>query len=305
MRAPLISVIMPTYNAGKFICEAIDSVLAQTFTDYELLVVDDGSTDDTRKKIQPYGKKIRYYRQKNQGAAKARNHAAQKAKGEYLAFLDADDRWHPEKLAASYNALKGDPSAAMVCTALRLVDLQGRTVVPHIHVPVLEKYYPRILLGNLFSSQGTLIKRDIFFNYGEYCEATTLYEEWPLWNRIARNEKIIVIDTPLFDYRIKSQIPYPPSEMSLRLARQMHVLEIAFREDPLLSAWFRARCRAAVYLDFAKACLYRKQFKLVVKLTFQSIRRMPFQAAAYLYLPRAIARKVLRTLGIHYGQHSY
>lgn len=97
---PRVSVIIPTYNRREYVQEAIDSALAQTFTDYEIIVIDDGSTDGTSEALQArYGNRIHYEWQENQGESVARNRGIELARGEYIAFLDSDDLWHPEKLA--------------------------------------------------------------------------------------------------------------------------------------------------------------------------------------------------------------
>jgi glycosyltransferase involved in cell wall biosynthesis len=102
-----VSVIIPTYNRCKFVQEAIDSVLAQTYTNFELIVVDDGSTDGTGEVIQSkYQGKLIYIWQKNQGRSKARNLGISISTGKYLAFLDSDDKWHPEKLMNQVKSLE-------------------------------------------------------------------------------------------------------------------------------------------------------------------------------------------------------
>src|SRR5215212_10925703 len=95
---PLVSVIIPAYNAGRTITAAVGSVLAQTFRDYEIVVADDGSTDDTGQCVARFGERVTYLRQDNAGPASARNLALRHATGKYVAFLDADDVWLPRKL---------------------------------------------------------------------------------------------------------------------------------------------------------------------------------------------------------------
>ncbi len=103
---PAVSVIIPTYNRARYVTEAIESVLAQTFTDYEILVIDDGSTDSTKALLQPYLSKIIYIHQENRGVSAARNKGLKAAKGEWIAFLDSDDIWLPKKLEIQFEDIQ-------------------------------------------------------------------------------------------------------------------------------------------------------------------------------------------------------
>ncbi len=104
-----VSVIIPTYNRAEYVTKAIDSVLAQTYTDYEIIVIDDGSTDNTKEVLLPYMDRIRYIYQENAGASAARNRGIKASKGEWIAFLDSDDEWLPGKLAVQIRAVERHP----------------------------------------------------------------------------------------------------------------------------------------------------------------------------------------------------
>ncbi|WP_445240421.1 glycosyltransferase family 2 protein [Microcoleus vaginatus] len=108
-RTPLISVIIPAYNGDRYIVQAVESALGQTFNNLEIIVVDDGSTDRTQQVLQPYLDRIRYIYQKNQGVGVARNQACQLARGKFLAFLDADDYFLPSKLEKQIACFDADP----------------------------------------------------------------------------------------------------------------------------------------------------------------------------------------------------
>ena len=127
---PRVSVIIPTYNCDRFLPEAIDSVLMQTYQDYEIIVIDDGSTDQTCQVLEFYQNKIRYFYQENQGSAVARNLGIKQAQGEFIAFLDADDFWIlPEKLAEQVNCFEQQPSLGSVHTGWRIVDGGGEKII--------------------------------------------------------------------------------------------------------------------------------------------------------------------------------
>lgn len=124
---PPVSVIIPSYNRSTTVCESVESALRQSYSPLEVIVVDDGSTDDTEQKLAPYAGRIMYIRQRNQGAASARNRGIEVAQGIFVAFLDADDLWRQEKTATQAEYLKSHPEVGVVCSDAREFDGQ-RTV---------------------------------------------------------------------------------------------------------------------------------------------------------------------------------
>ena len=147
----LVSVVMPTYNCGKYILESIDSVLAQTITDWELQIVDDCSTDDTQEILKPYLEKypqIHYYRlSQNGGPAVARTEAIKRAEGKYVAFLDSDDLWLPEKLEKQISFMKNTKSA-FSCSAYACMDDEGNSLHYALFPPEKTDYEKCIRLSN-------------------------------------------------------------------------------------------------------------------------------------------------------------
>ncbi|NJO78993.1 MAG: glycosyltransferase [Cyanobacteria bacterium RM1_2_2] len=140
MGQPQVSVIIPSYNCEPYLAEAIDSVLAQTYQNFEIIVIDDGSTDCTAELLQTYGSQIRAIHQPNQGVALARNHGIQQAQGEWIAFLDADDVFLPDKLAAQMALASADSRLGIIHSGWHRVDAQGNrllTVEPWRQVPEL------------------------------------------------------------------------------------------------------------------------------------------------------------------------
>lgn len=123
--APLVSVIIPVYNGDRFVAEAIDSVVHQTYKNYEIIVVDDGSTDQTHQVLQPYFDRIRYFYQNNQGVAVARNQGIEAAQGELIAFLDQDDWFLPDHLALQVQCFEEKPELGLVSSGWATVDCNG------------------------------------------------------------------------------------------------------------------------------------------------------------------------------------
>lgn len=137
---PMVSVIIPSYNCDRFIVQAIESVLCQKDCSYEILVIDDGSTDSTEEVLAPYRDRIRYIKQENQGVAAARNHGIAIAKADFIAFLDADDYLAPDKLSRQAEILKQRPDLGMVHSGWQRVDAEGKKLLdvrPWEYIPEL------------------------------------------------------------------------------------------------------------------------------------------------------------------------
>lgn len=159
----LVSVIMPTYNCGKFIAESIESLIAQTMKDWELQIVDDCSTDNTAEVLQPYLEKypnIHYYcLEKNSGPAIARTEAMKRATGKYLAFLDSDDLWHPEKLEKQIAYMR-KTGAKMSATAYAQMDEAGNDLHTVLVPPQKTDYNKCIRLANPIGNLTVMFDRE-------------------------------------------------------------------------------------------------------------------------------------------------
>jgi len=161
MAAPRVTTIIPTYNCDRYLCQAVDSVLSQTGIDGEIIVVDDGSTDSTDKVVQSYRNKIRYVYQENQGVSMARNHGIQLARGEFVAFLDADDYFLPGKLAAQVARFQAQPDLGIVHSGWRRVDPQGKYLmdvrpwedVPQLNLETWVQWKPVLPSAMMFRRQ--------------------------------------------------------------------------------------------------------------------------------------------------------
>jgi len=135
-----VSVIIPTYNRADFLTEAVNSVLSQTWRDLEIIVVDDGSTDGTQEVVRRYGEQVNYFCKENEGPSSARNMGIKKARGPYVAFLDSDDVWEPEKLRIQMDFMGEHPEIRLVCTDSSLLGCRESR----------ERKLRRDLMGNLF-----------------------------------------------------------------------------------------------------------------------------------------------------------
>ncbi len=194
---PLISVIIPTYNRGWILKEAVDSVLAQDFADYELIVVDDGSTDNTRQILDTYGQDIIVLRQPNKGVSAARNRGIAQAGGRLVAFLDSDDLWLPRKLSRQVDFFNSNPDA-VTCQTEEIWIRNGVRVNPKDrHRKLSGMIFERSLDLCLVSPSAVMIRKTLFDAVGVFDENLPACEDYDLWLRISCRYPVHLIDTPL------------------------------------------------------------------------------------------------------------
>lgn len=197
MAFPEVSVILPTFNRAALVLEAVESVFRQTFQDYELIVVDDGSTDETRKIVAPYGNRIRYFFQENRGVSAARNVGIGLAQGRWLAFLDSDDLWLPEKLERQRRFLSERPQA-LICQTGELWLRKGKRVNPRKkHRKFSGDLFAPSLKLCLVSPSAVMIRKDLFEEVGLFDETMPACEDYDLWLRISARYPILLLDEPL------------------------------------------------------------------------------------------------------------
>jgi glycosyltransferase involved in cell wall biosynthesis len=255
-----VSVVIPCFNGARFLREAIDGALAQTYGDVEVLVADDGSTDESVAIVASYGDRVRGLRQANAGPSAARNLALRSATGDYVALLDADDRFHPEKLARQVEALRARPDASIVHCGWRFVDADGREL-PERGWPRLEgDVLDRLILGNLVHPVSVLLRRSTVDDVGGFDERCPVNEDWDLFLRAGRRgARWACVDEALCDYRIHPGQSHERLALVHGVAREM--LQ-RFFDDPALPepirrlearAWEEADLRAAAELYAAGA----------------------------------------------------
>lgn len=197
-----VSVIIPVYNASNYVAKAINSVLAQGYNNYEIIVVDDGSTDETREVLNGYEDRIRYVYQNNAGPAKARNTGIKQARGDYITFLDADDLWLPDKLEKQLSFFNIHPQYSLVFT-----DMQHIVGANVIHKSYLkEKNYQYLSSGSIYENllrecfiftPTVMVKRECLERVGFFNENLRIAEDYDLWLRIADKFQIGFLDQPL------------------------------------------------------------------------------------------------------------
>jgi glycosyltransferase involved in cell wall biosynthesis len=248
MISGLVSVVIPSYNYGRYVTEAVDSALGQTYRDLEVIVVDDGSTDDTRERLAPYGDRIRYIYQENRGLPGARNTAIRASRGEWIALLDADDLWHPEKTEVQLRAARAHgPCAVIGSTPVDGAMPEHLPPDPEVRRLGLRDF----LLATPFGTTSALIRRDCFDEVGLFDERLRAVEDRDMWLRIAARLPIAHAMLPCWWYRRHDgQMTRDPRSM---YANYVRVLENFFATHPEVRPH---RALAWSFLDFDAAWAY-------------------------------------------------
>jgi glycosyltransferase involved in cell wall biosynthesis len=295
---PTVSVIIPTHNRAESVKRAVESVFAQTFTDFEIVVVDDGSTDDTRDTLTGYPSRLRYVWQQNQGPAAARNHGMRLARGEYVGFLDSDDVHYPEHLEAHLEKFAEAPDAGLVYAGSEIVDHDGTLIKefrpdPTHRGDVLE----HLVLHNFIIPSTVLMTRSCMEFAGGMNTQLWFAEDWYYWMRIASRYQIEYVDRVLVRYqRTRGSLSHgkPISELA---ARNIEMFNLAFADRDLAKAIapFRRRAYCTAYANYASMALEEYQLGLARRLATKAIAARPSQSEPYaLFLKSLLGARALR-----------
>lgn len=223
-----VSVVVPCYNYGRYLAACLDSILAQTYPASEILVIDDGSTDDTEEVIQPFlsDQRVQFHRQTNRGQASAKNAGVARSTCDVVAFLDADDLWMPEKLARQM-PLFDNPAVGVTFTGQRSIDADGRPMRTFRRVGHSAFRRGRVTrwLGfeNIVPFSASAVRRQLFTECGGFDETLGMGIDWELWLRLSLVTEFDFVDDELFVYRLHS------SQMSRNLAGRIEASEEIFR----------------------------------------------------------------------------
>ena len=302
---PAVSIVLATHDHARWLDGAIESVRQQTVSEWELLVVDDGSTDDTRAVVQRHAAdaRIRYLPGRHLERSAARNRGLAAARGGLVAFLDADDRWLPEKLERQLAALAAEPDAALCYTIARFVDAADRLLPVRKPLgPIAGEVFPALIRANFIILASVVVRRRCLVEVGGFDDTLPVYgcEDWGLWLRIARRHRVTVVDEELTLYRRHEG----NTGVDALLRSGLAVIERCYAE-PGTEAAARlspaaARARLHWYLAGAVASADRGA---AVPLVLAALRESPatalarpaLGALAALLLPR-VAERALRRL---------
>ncbi len=201
---PKVSVVIPTYNRGRYIAATINTVLNQTFKDFEIIVVDDGSTDDTRKELEQFGPKIQVITQLNSERAISRNNGVKNSTGAYIAFLDSDDFWSPDKLEKQVEVLDNLKDIILVYGQSYRINDKGEQIktARRQMQGFSGKVFKNLLMRNFVVSATPMIKREDFGKTTGFQTKYIPYEDWEFWLRFSLLGDFYFLPEPFSYYRI-------------------------------------------------------------------------------------------------------
>ncbi len=311
---PRVSVIITTYNHEAFIAEAVQSVLDQTYSDYELIVVDDGSTDGTLEEISRFAEKVSLVRQPNQGVAASRNTGIRRAQGELVAFLDGDDLWEPEKLECQVAAAGDHPASGLI--AVDGIKFSGASILqPSLLAPSMAdllsgrtsvslRCYEQLLRQNVIcTTSQVMVPRRVLEVVGLSDRAFPLASDHDLYIRIAARYEMTFVGRPLTRWRYLHTSASGPEEVRLLrwatdeiaiLKKHLGCALPTYR--PLIRALLREELLGAsriAYYHSDRALAWRYLVALILRNPTSPI---PVAFLVGLYSPRVLTRVVGQTL---------
>ena len=307
----LISVIIPVYNSEKTIQETLKSVLNQTFSDFEVIVINDGSQDSTLDIISSIqDSRIKVFSYPNAGISASRNRGISQASGEFIAFLDHDDLWTPDKLESQLRALQENPQAAVAYSWTDLIDEASQFIKPYSHLSVTGNVHEKLLVSNfLKTASNPLIRKEALIQLGGFDQSICGPEDWDLFLRLAAHYHFVAVPRPQVLYRMIT------GSASTNVFRQevesLKVIERAFNQAPESLQHLKKRTIVNLYkyLTFQSLELPsgRQSGIAAIRCLWQAVRIQPsllrqrtmlialFKIAAVVLLPSQQSKALLKT----------
>ena len=292
MGGPLISVTIPAYNAQEFIERTIVSAISQTYKNIEVIVLDDGSVDNTGDIVRGLQKKdnrIQYYYQKNQGLAYSRNRLFGLSQGEYIAFLDHDDEWLSEKLELQLELFQSRPDIALVfADMLSIYEDKTKDNFHHFFYrqPCRGRiFYEFLIEGNFIPLSSVIVKSAILKEYLPFRLGLKIAEEWELFLRMSREHNFDYLDKPLGLYHIHSN--RASRDVLLEIDERLGIMDYWYTRDQKLCTYYRNKfLKAKSDLNLQKAYFYKhgQNFKQAINELVNCIRIYPLRFKFYLKL---------------------
>lgn len=283
---PLVSVIIPNYNYANYICEAVDSALNQTYENVEVIVVDDGSHDDSRELLESYGNRITTIFQENAGVSAARNNGVRRSTGKYVAFLDADDVWLVDKCAKQVDSFEKEDDLGLVHVGVEEFDADGNVLKKRLdgmsgavsHEFLL--FERPVVLGG---GSGLMVPREVFEEIGGFDLNLLTSADWDLFYRISRSYNIGFVPEVLLKYRIHGSNMHGNIK---RMEREMlYGFEKAFCESSADVQSIRRRAYGNLHKALAGSYFHAGEYGDFLRHSFKSLFLNPSNIGYFAAFP--------------------
>ncbi len=282
MANPAISVVMAVYNGERYLAEAVDSILNQTFSDFEFIIIDDASQDNTPAILEKYhdSRIVRLKNDTNAGLSASLNHGIEVARGSYVARMDADDISHPERLDRQYNRLVVDPELDVLGTAYVEITNQG-LIIEEASPPTTHSLIVwNLLLHNVMAHPSIMMRRDAVLTIGGYNPAFRLSQDYELWTRLALKGRFANLPERLLKHRVPDRFPSSrkirTQETVARKAQRNYFCALLGRDVPIEQIeWIFQSSKVLVQRN--RKTLSQDQGKVVVALLLEAFEAMQTQ----------------------------
>ena len=281
MSSPLVSIVLPTYNRAHSVSKAIDSVLNQTFTDFELIIVDDGSSDQTKNIINTFNDpRLSYIQHKhNKGVSAARNTGIELSKGKWVTFQDSDDEWHSQKLEKTCAvAEKSDEKTSIIyCAYYKVYPRKSYLIPSQKEINKEGDLYLELLKGNFIPTPAILVRKTCFDDIGVFDTSFTTLEDWDLLLRLAKCYKFKFISDPLlFSHYTPHGVNESPAKQSLAAFELIFEKNYqAYMNNPVAHSQIKYQM-GHLLCQLGRAPLGRKYLMESIKVNFNSKSLLAF-----------------------------
>jgi glycosyltransferase involved in cell wall biosynthesis len=291
-----VSVVIPAYNKAKLTVKTVESVLAQTYNNIEIIVVDDGSTDNTRERLQPFGSRILYSYKENGGACSARNVGIKLATGEYIAFIDCDDIYYPEKILKSVQLLEKNSDYGFVSTNVYFINEDDDKISEYARSNHNTTGWiaSKLMESNIIANSTVVARKSCFEEVGYFDEKIFIPADWDMWLRLAERYQAGYLEEKLSGYRITGS--YTMSNMEKGMKEMFYVLKKAFKRNHVVSQKVKNICYANVYFGYGIRYLAICNFKESRNLFFKALKNSCNLKTSLVFGLSLVAPKMLQKL---------
>jgi len=301
-----VSVVIPAFNKANLTIKTIESVLGQTYGNIEIIVVDDGSTDDTKNKLQLFGDSITYIYKQNGGACSARNVGIKQATGEYIALIDCDDIYYPEKIAKSVECLEKKSDYGFVYTGAYFINGDGDVISAHriSDYPASGWIASRLIVKNFICNSTAVIRKECFEKVGYFDEKIFIPADWDMLLRLSEKYKAAYIDDKLTGYRLTDS--YTASNMEMGLNEIIYVLNKALSRNNHLYSGLIKRCLSTVYFSYGLDYAAMQDFKKSRETLLKAVLNKPYSLSGLLFWGGVLfAPKLFRKIILYLRPNKY